>query len=132
MFQNRRWDNDFLTVRQILADGLLGRVTRFEARYDRYRAEPRVGVWRESQRWRMPGDYSMIWVAISLIRLSSFLATPLQVYAEMERQRPGAQVDDDTFVALTCAQGVHAHLWMSVCCAKSRPSLSREWTAWHL
>lgn len=48
VFQNRRWDNDFLTVRQILADGLLGRVTRFESRYDRYRAEPRVGVWRES------------------------------------------------------------------------------------
>ena len=32
----------------------------------------------------------------------------------MERQRPGVLVDDDTFVALTFAEGVHAHLWMSV------------------
>ena len=32
----------------------------------------------------------------------------------MERQRPAAQVDDDTFVALTCASGIHVHLWMSV------------------
>jgi len=38
----------------------------------------------------------------------------VRVYAELEKRRPGAQVDDDTFVALQFATGVHAHLWMSV------------------
>ncbi len=49
VFQNRRWDNDFLTIRQLLdADlDLLGPVTRFESRYERYRETPRHGAWRE-------------------------------------------------------------------------------------
>src|SRR6266516_3583308 len=39
VFQNRRWDNDFLTVCQLLdADlDLLGPITRFESRFERYR-----------------------------------------------------------------------------------------------
>src|SRR5258708_24949494 len=49
VFQNRRWDNDFRTIRSLLdADlDLLGQVTRFESRFDRYRPEPRDGAWRE-------------------------------------------------------------------------------------
>lgn len=72
-------------------------------------------------RKKMPGDCSMTWGAISLTRLFNCLAPPQQVYAEMEQQRSGALVDDDTFVALTFAQGVHAHLWMSVIARRAGP-----------
>ncbi len=80
VFQNRRWDNDFLTVRRLLAADLdlLGTITRFESRFERY-----------------------------------LFGQPTQVYAEVEKKRPGALVDDDTFVALRFANGVNAHLWMS-------------------
>jgi len=46
VFQNRRWDNDFLTVRRLLAADLdlLGTITRFESRFERYRATPRQGA----------------------------------------------------------------------------------------
>src|SRR5712691_4465034 len=47
VFQNRRWDNDFLTVRQLITADLLGLITRFESRFERYRAEPRPDAWRE-------------------------------------------------------------------------------------
>ncbi len=47
VFQNRRWDNDFLTVRHMLDAELLGPITRFESRYERYRPEPRSHAWRE-------------------------------------------------------------------------------------
>src|SRR6266566_5246128 len=47
VFQNRRWDGDFLMVRQLIATGMLGPIARFESRFDRYRAEPRPGAWRE-------------------------------------------------------------------------------------
>src|SRR5450759_2853057 len=42
VFQNRRWDNDFLTVRQLLASepDLLGQIVRFESWYQRYRPQP--------------------------------------------------------------------------------------------
>jgi predicted dehydrogenase len=36
-----------------------------------------------------------------------------RVYADIYARRPGAQVDDDVFVALEHAGGVRSHLWMS-------------------
>jgi predicted dehydrogenase len=39
---------------------------------------------------------------------------PVSVYAEVDTRRPGAAIDDDTFVALRFASGQTAHLWMSV------------------
>src|SRR5438552_13335858 len=48
VFQNRRWDSDFLTVQQLLKANMLGSITRFESRYDRYRPQPRANAWRES------------------------------------------------------------------------------------
>ena len=47
VFQNRRWDGDFLTVRRSVESGELGEITRFESRYERFR--PQVAErWRES------------------------------------------------------------------------------------
>ena len=37
VFQNRRWDGDFLTVRRLLERGELGQVVRFESRFERWR-----------------------------------------------------------------------------------------------
>ena len=37
VYHNRRWDSDFLTIRQLLSEKVLGDVTYFEARFDRFR-----------------------------------------------------------------------------------------------
>ena len=116
VFQNRRWDNDFLTIRRLLdADlDLLGPITRFESRFERYRAAPRPDAWRE-----LPGEEEAGGLLFDLgshliDQALQLFGQPTQVYAEVEKRRPGALVDDDTFVALRFASGVHAHLWMSV------------------
>ncbi len=36
VFQNRRWDSDFKTVRQVLVDGSLGEIVEAEFHFDRY------------------------------------------------------------------------------------------------
>ena len=46
VFQNRRWDSDYLTVREAVRRGLVGRVVACESRYDRFRPEVR-DRWRE-------------------------------------------------------------------------------------
>lgn len=47
VFQNRRLDGDFLTVKKLMSEGALGTIHRFESRFERYR--PTVdAVWRES------------------------------------------------------------------------------------
>jgi scyllo-inositol 2-dehydrogenase (NADP+) len=45
VYHNRRWDNDFLTVKQCMESGALGEIYSFESHFDRFR--PQV-----SQRWR--------------------------------------------------------------------------------
>src|SRR5262249_35076086 len=45
----------------------------------------------------------------------------VQVYAELEYRRAGAQTDDDTFVALDHESGVRSHLWMSAVAAQAGP-----------
>ena len=45
VYQNRRWDGDFLTLRQLVAAGRLGRVLRFESRFSRWRPVPEAN-WR--------------------------------------------------------------------------------------
>ena len=47
-FQNRRWDGDFRTVRDLLSRGTLGRLVVFESHYDRFRQQPRLHMWKES------------------------------------------------------------------------------------
>ena len=40
VYQNRRWDLDFLTLRELLGNGSLGELTVFESRFERFRPDP--------------------------------------------------------------------------------------------
>ncbi len=115
VFQNRRWDNDFLTVRRLLdtVPDLLGPITRFESRFERYRAAPRPGVWRELPDQEEAGGLLYDLGSHLIDQALQLFGQPVRVYAEMDQRRPGAQVDDDTFIALQFPSGVRAHLWMS-------------------
>ncbi|MDX2679721.1 Gfo/Idh/MocA family protein [Streptomyces sp. NY05-11A] len=120
VFQNRRWDNDFLTLRGLLADGELGDVWRFESRFERWRPLPKGG-WRES------GDPAEIGgllydLGSHVVDQALVLFGPVvSVYAETDVRRPGAETDDDTFIALTHAHGVRSHLYVSATTAQLGP-----------
>lgn len=45
VYQNRRWDADFLTVQQLRRDGRLGRIVEFESHFDRWKPE-RPTTWK--------------------------------------------------------------------------------------
>jgi predicted dehydrogenase len=47
VYQNRRWDGDFMTVRKVVASGMLGRLVEFESHFDRYRNFISQGTWKE-------------------------------------------------------------------------------------
>ena len=114
VFQNRRWDNDFLTLRQLLADDQLGPITRFESHFDRYRPVPRPEAWRENAAPEDAGGLLYDLGSHLIDQALVLFGKPVRVYAEVDQRRPGAVVDDDTFVALQFASGVRAHLGMSV------------------
>jgi predicted dehydrogenase len=120
VFQNRRWDNDFLTLRKLIAEGRLGDVYRFESRFERWRPQLKGG-WRES------GDPAEIGgllydLGSHVVDQALVLFGPVtHVHAEADVRRPGAETDDDTFIALTHANGVRSHLYVSATTAQLGP-----------
>lgn len=42
VYQNRRWDSDFLTVKHLVNQGTLGRIVEFNTHFDRYKADAPV------------------------------------------------------------------------------------------
>jgi predicted dehydrogenase len=120
VFQNRRWDGDFLTVRGLLEEGALGEVARFESRFERWRPEL-SGGWRESGDPQDAGGL-LNDLGSHLVDQALFLFGPAaKVYAELDTRRAGAQTDDDSFVALLHESGVRSHLWMSAVAAQLGP-----------
>lgn len=119
VFQNRRFDGDFQTLKQLLADGAIGDPLRFESRFERWRPVPKGG-WRESGAPEDGGGLLMD-LGSHLIDQALQLFGPVSsVYCELDRRR-GIDVDDDVFVALTHAGGVRSHLWMSVLASQLGP-----------
>lgn len=47
VFQNRRWDGDFLTVKKVIQERMIGRVVEFESHFDRYRPAVQTASWKE-------------------------------------------------------------------------------------
>jgi scyllo-inositol 2-dehydrogenase (NADP+) len=91
VFQNRRWDSDFLTLKRLIAEDRLGPVVAFEARWDRYR--PNV-----PDRWRERPDLGgglLYDLGAHLIDQSLCLfGMPEWLEAEVYTQRVGAIADD--------------------------------------
>jgi len=91
VFHNRRWDGDFLTLRQVLASGVLGRIVHFESHFDRYRPEVK-------ERWReQPGPGTGLWYDLGphlLDQAVQLFGLPEAMTLDQALQREGAQVDD--------------------------------------
>jgi len=91
VFQNRRWDSDFLTIQDAIRRDLLGKIVLFESRIDRYRPDVR-------DRWREvpgPGAGLLYDLGPHLIDQTLVLfGIPDSVQATLANQRRGARTDD--------------------------------------
>lgn len=88
-FQNRRWDADFLTLRDLVDRGELGQIVELESRFDRWRPEP-VTTWkdaREGGSWFDLGPH-LIDQALQL------MGWPIAITADIDTLRPGAPAPD--------------------------------------
>ena len=117
VFHNRRWDGDFLTVRDILAQGMLGEVRLFEAYWDRFRPDIKAG-WRESP----AQGAGIVWnLAPHLVDQALLLfGLPDAVQADIETQRAAAEVED-YFQATLFYGASRVHLGASSLVAAARP-----------
>jgi scyllo-inositol 2-dehydrogenase (NADP+) len=92
VFQTRRYASDFLTIKKIMQEGLLGEIIEFEAHYDRYRPGPKPNAWREEAR---PGSGIFYDLGAHLLDQALYLfGLPQAITADIRLQRSHAKADD--------------------------------------
>jgi scyllo-inositol 2-dehydrogenase (NADP+) len=119
VYQNRRYDGDFQAIRQIVAEGMLGRIVRFETNYDRFRPDLKPGAWRERVG---PGSGILFDLAPHLIDHALVLfGLPEAVTADIRMERTVAAVDDSFDVMLHYPAGMRAALRSTMLAVAPRP-----------
>jgi predicted dehydrogenase len=91
VFHNRRWDNDFLTVAQLLAADELGRLHRYECRWERFRPQTKGG-WREEEG---AGTGILYDLGSHMIdQLLCLFGPPRAIFCHLQSQREGTEAVD--------------------------------------
>ncbi|WP_437749802.1 oxidoreductase [Enterobacter mori] len=97
VFHNRRWDSDFIGIKQVIEEGRLGKVKLFESHIDRFRPEVRVR-WREQN---VPG--SGLWFDLGphlIDQTLQLFGLPESVQGNIATLRDGAEINDWAHVVL--------------------------------
>ncbi len=91
VFQNRRWDSDFLTIQKIIKNKFLGRLVEYEAHFDRYRTFIQDS-WKEDS---SIGTGTLYNLGSHLIDQALVLfGFPEWLFADVRYARKNSKVDD--------------------------------------
>lgn len=113
VYQNRRWDGDFLTLRKVLADGALGSVFRFESSMEKFSGARLRAPWQEGM-GRAEGGGVIFDLGSHLVDQALQLFGPARLMSAHESHVfPGRSSEDDAALTLLHASGVRTHLSMS-------------------
>ncbi len=127
VFQNRRWDTDQLTLRRLIAEGGLGRITRYESRFERWRPEVDRSKWRENVPPAEGGGVLLDLGSHLVDQALTLFGSGTHVYAEIDARR-GTPAEDDVFIALRHASGTISHLHASAVTPSPGPRLRVQGT----
>ncbi|KNC98014.1 uncharacterized protein SPPG_06433 [Spizellomyces punctatus DAOM BR117] len=95
VYQNRRWDGDFLTVAKLLNDDAFGRVVELESRYERFRNFVKPDAWREED---YPGSGILYDLGSHLIdQAITLFGPPTSITAFIRNFRQLSAPTDDAF-----------------------------------
>jgi scyllo-inositol 2-dehydrogenase (NADP+) len=91
-FQNRRWDGDYLTLKKVIHEKMVGKIVEFEAHYDRFRNYIESNTWKEEAGIGKGILYNL--GSHMLDQALDLFGMPDEVDARIGIQRPGGKVDD--------------------------------------
>jgi len=87
VYHNRRWDNDFLTMKKVLNSKVLGEIVEVESSFNRFRNFLRDDAWKEKD---LPGSGILYDISPHLIDQALLLfGNPEKIYADIRAQRDG-------------------------------------------
>ena len=119
-YQNRRWDSDFLSVRQVIESGQLGRLIEVHFRFDRYKMALNTKAFKEEP---IPGSGLLYDLGPHLIdQAISLFGKPLRTHKTTGIFRSGSQVTDYFSLHLHYPKGLQVYLTSSLLVAQSQAS----------
>ena len=95
VFQNRRWDSDFRTLRRLVVEGVLGEIVQYESHFDRWRPVP-AALWKEAREGGAWLDLGPHLVDQALV----LFGMPEAIDADLATLREGAPAPDYFHVTL--------------------------------
>jgi len=99
VYQDRRWDGDFGTVKKIVHSERLGQIVEYECRYDRFRPEPKANAWREKASQPAAGVLFDLGPHV-LDQILVLFGEPRSITAAAFCERETSQVDDSFDVCM--------------------------------
>lgn len=119
VYQNRRWDGDFLTLAEIVAGGELGQIYRFHSRIQRF--HPDLPQWNTDAP-AAEGGGTLLDLGPHLIDQAVVLFGVVEsVFAELIRIGDGPGAENDVLLILRHATGTTSVVEVSVVAASQGP-----------
>ena len=121
IYQNRRWASDFISTKQVLESGRLGRIIEIHLRFDRYRHFIGPKVFKETP---VPGSGILYDLGAHLLdQVISMYGRPVFSHKTLGKYRPGSQVDDYANMHLQFANQLNVFITLSMLAADPQPGI---------
>lgn len=112
VYQNRRWDSDFVAVKSVIESGRLGKLCEFHIRYDRYRNV--IGP-KEFKETPMAASGLLFDLGPHMLdQTISLFGKPLSYHKFLGKNRESTQVDDYFSIQLTYPDSLNVTLTSSL------------------
>ncbi len=119
-YQNRRWDSDLVSIKEVIDSGVLGKLNEVHFRFDRYRAGIGVKAFKEQPLAASGLQYDL--GPHLLDQVISLFGKPLNVYKTLGKNRPQTQVDDFFSIQLSYANSLQVYVTASMMTVDPQPA----------
>lgn len=120
VYQNRRWDSDFLSVKSAIDSGSLGKLIEAHFRFDRYRNEISKKSFKEAS---IPASGLSYDLGPHLLdQVISLFGKPLKWTKSLSTFRPESKVDDYMHIHLLYPGGLNVYVTASLLTAEPQPA----------
>lgn len=120
-FYNRLWDSDALTIKKIVANGVIGKPFRLDSRFERFRPQLNLASWRESESAENGGGLLLDLQTHLLSTALDWFGPAELTYANIRSIRGNSE--DDVVLNLAHQSGVDSYLSVSAIAGSPGPRI---------
>lgn len=120
VYQNRRWDSDFTTVKEVINSGKLGKLSEVHIRYDRYK--PAIGI-KAFKEEPFPASGLLYDLGPHVLdQAISLFGIPISFHKILGKNRKDTQVDDYFCIHLTYPESLNVFVYSNMLVVDIQPS----------